>query len=164
MAYNRTLSTALREQLFSPYRDKDIRILVDLDHPSFAQPFRFVSGDPNEFASLTSNGDVYQTFPFELILPTDEDGEPSAMLRVMNADDRIGSTIRELTTEAVTATLRIVMRETPDVIEYEAGGFELVDVEETALFLAGRLVARGSTSEPCPGRVLSSRISPVFFR
>lgn len=160
----RSLSTAFRAQLFKPYRDKDWRILLTVDHPSFATPFRFVSGDPNEFTTLTSNGDVFTTFPFELTLPTDDDNEPQATLRLQNADDRIGSTILALPDEAVTLTLQIVLRESPDTIEVEWLGMELVDVSVDAMMVQGRIVARGSTSEPCPGRVLTSRISPVFFR
>lgn len=165
MAYKRSLSAALRAQIFSPYRDKDVRHLVVVDHATFDEPFRFVSGDPNEFESLTSGGEVYQTFPFELTLLTDEDGgEPQGVIRIQNADDRIGSTIRELPDAAVSLTIRIVMRETPDVIEIEYTNLELVDVEETATLLTGRIVCRGAQVEPCPGRRLTGFISPVMTR
>ena len=160
----RTLSAAFRAQLFSPYRDKDWRILLTVDHPSFDDPFRFVSGDPNEFATLTSNGNVFTTFPFELTLPSDDDNEPQATLRLQNADDRIGSTILALPDEAVTITLQVVLREDPDTIEVEWLNMELIDTEVNAMMVQGRIVMRGLTAEPCPGRVLTSRISPVFFR
>lgn len=160
----RSLSATFRAQLFTPYRDKDWRVLLTVDHPSFDEPFRFVSGDPNEFATLTSNGDVFTTFPFELTLPSDDDNEPQATLRLQNADDRIGSTILALPDEAVTLTLQIVLRESPDTIEYEAVNLELTDVSVDAMMVQGRIVMRGATTEPCPGRVLTSRISPVFFR
>lgn len=160
----RNLSTAFKAQLFSPYRDKDWRVLLTVDHASFDEPFRFVSGDPNEFATLTSNGDVFTTFPFELTLPSDDDSEPQATLRLQNADDRIGSTILALPDDAVTITLQIVLREDPDIIQVEWLNMELVDVSVDAMMVQGRLVMRGSTTEPCPGRVLNSRTSPVFFR
>ena len=160
----RNLSAAFKAQLFTPYRDKDWRVVLTVAHASFADPFRFVSGDPNEFATLTSNGDVFTTFPFELTLPTDDDSEPQATLRLQNADDRIGSTILALPDDAVTITLQIVLREDPDTIQVEWQGMELTDVSVDAMMVQGRLVMRGSTVEPCPGRTLSSRTSPVFFR
>jgi hypothetical protein len=164
MPYSRSLSLALRRQIFTPYRDADIRVLVMLEHVTFAEPYRFVCGDPNEFATLTSNGEEFQTFPFELVLLNDDESEPQAGIRIQNADDRIGSTIRELPDDAVAMTIQIVMRETPDVVEYEATNLELVDVEETATLITGRIVARGAATEPCPGRKLTGGVSPVMVR
>lgn len=161
---SRTLSAALRRQLFTPWRDKDVRALLTLDHSTFVDPFRFVSGDPREFETLVSNGLTFQAFPFEISLLSDDDEEPRAVIRIQNVDDRIGSTVLALPDEAMTAMLQLVMRETPDVIEYEAANMEMVDVEVNAMVVTGRIVLRGATTEPCPGRVLTNRISPVFFR
>lgn len=160
----RNLSANFKRQLFTPWRDKDFRALLTVDHSTFDVPFRFVSGDPREFASMVSNGKTFQTFPFELTLLSDDDQEPRATLRIQNVDDRIGSTLLNLPDEAVIITLQVVMTETPDVIEYEASNMELVDVEVNAMMVTGRIVMRGAVTEPCPGRVLTSKISPVFFR
>lgn len=164
MPTNRTLSLALRKQLFQPFREKDIRVLLTIDHADFIAPYRFVSGDPNEFASLVSNGNTFQTFPFELGILSDDDNEPEAFIRLMNVDDRIGTVIRELSSETVTITAQIVLRETPDNVEYEAVNMELVDVVENSIELTGRIVSRGLATEPCPGRLMSLTISPAFFR
>lgn len=164
MASNRSLSTALKRQLFKPFRDEDIRPLLTLDHTVFAQPYRFVAGDPREFATLTSNGNIYITFPFEITMLSDDDSEPQANLRIQNVDDRLGKTVLGLPNEALSVSLQIVMRDTPDTVEIEVVNMELVDIEITAIALTGRLVLRGSVTEPCPGRRLTNRISPVFFR
>lgn len=161
---NRALSAALRRQLFKPFREKDIRILLIVDHSEFAEPFRFASGDPNEFATITSNGEDFIVFPFEIALLDDDGGEPEAVIRIQNVDDQIGSTLLSLPDEAVSVTIQGIMRETPDVIEYEATNLELVDVVVTAIEVSGRLRIRGLQTEPCPGRVMTARISPVFFR
>jgi hypothetical protein len=113
---------------------------------------------------FASKGHDFQPFPFELTLLSDDDQEPRATLRIQNVDDRIGSTLLNLPDEAVSIMLQIVMTETPDVIEYEAINMELVDVEVNAMMVTGRIVMRGAVTEPCPGRVLTSKISPVFFR
>lgn len=161
---SRSISARLKRQLFKPFRDEDVRLLVDIDHESFDEPYRFVSGNPAEFASLVSNGLSYTTFPFEFVLLGDEDREPEALFRIQNVDDRIGSTILGLSSETLTLAIRIVMRETPDIVEYEALNLELVDVEVTAITVSGKVLLRGLATEPCPGRVLTNRISPVFFR
>jgi hypothetical protein len=160
----RPLSALLRRQLFSPFRDEDVRIFIVLDHSTFDAPFRFVSADPNEFASLTSRGDVYQAFPFEIGLLTDDDNAPEAFLRIQNVSDLIGSTILALPDDAITVTIRLAMRTTPNVIEYEAPNLELVDIEITSVAILGRIFLRGFATEPCPGRRLTSRMSPGFFR
>ena len=148
----RALSSLLRRQLFSPFRDEDVRILLTIDHSTFDDPFRFVSGDPNEFETLTSNGLEFQTFPFEVTLLSDDDNPPEAFIRIQNVDDRIGSTVLALPDDALTVMIQMIMRTTPDVIEYEASNLELVDVEITAVAVTGRLFIRGLSSEPCPGR------------
>ncbi len=162
--YRRNLSARLRRQLFKPMRDEDVRIFIDLDHESFDEPYHFVSGDPNEFPSLVSNGVTYITFPFEFVLLGDEDREPEAVIRIQNVDDRMGSTILGLSSEALGLEIRLAMRETPDVIEYEAVNLEMVDIVIDAFMITGRVVLRGLATEPCPGRVLTNRLSPVFFR
>lgn len=164
MSDNRALSQNFLDQLFRPYRDKDIRPLLTINHPTFTEPFRFVSGDPNEFETLTSNGNVFQTFPFELRILSDTEGSPQANLRISNVDDRIGTTIKDLPEEALQITIQIVLRETPDVIEYEATNLELVDIEVNVAVITGSIVIRGLATESCPGRVLTNRISPGFFR
>lgn len=161
---SRNISAALKRQLFTPWRDKDVRALLTIDHSEFDTPFRFVSGDPNEFASLTSNGEEFITFPFDTTILSDNDEEAKAAIRIQNADDRIGSTLLALPDDAVSITLQLVMRETPDVIEIEATNLELVDVDVDAMMITGTIVLRGQAIEPCPGRVLSSHMSPVFFR
>lgn len=160
----RPISARFKRQIFKPFRDEDVRILVDIDHSSFVEPFRFVSGNPAEFPTLVSNGETYVTFPFEIVVLGDDDREPEGQLRIQNVDDRIGSTILGLSSESLTLSIRIVMRETPDVVEYEVLNLELVDVVVDAIAISGRVLLRGLATEPCPGRVLTNGISPGFFR
>lgn len=156
----RDLSNRLRQQLFQPFRDEEIKVLLEINHSSFSAPLRFVS----DVDDLVSNGETYTAFPFEINLPTDDENEPGATVRIENVDDRIGTTLLNLNTDPVTVDIKVVLRSTPDVIEAEWSEFELVDVEITGIFVSGRLVVRGQVLEPTPGRVLTSSISPVFFR
>lgn len=161
---SRSLSAALKRQLFTPWRDQSVRALITVDHAEFDEPYRFCSGDPREFESLVSNGETYIVFPFQLTILSDDDQEPRAMLRIQNVDDRIGSTLLALPDDAVSVSVQIVMTDTPDVVEYSAINLELVDIEINAMMVSGRIVSRGAQGEPSPGRVLTQKISPVFFR
>ena len=161
---NRNLSARFRRQLFKPFRDDDFRYLLTVNHSSFNEPYRFVSGDPNEFETFTSQSLVYTTFPFEINILSDDDRQPEATLTIQNVDDRIGHTILALSEETLTIDIRVVLRETPDTIEYEAVNLELVDIEITALAINGKIVIRGLSVEPCPGRRVTNATSPVFFR
>lgn len=156
----RDLSNRLRQQLFQPFRDEEIKVLLEINHSSFSAPFRFVS----DIEPIESNGETYLAFPFEITLPTDDEREPGATIRIQNVDDRIGTTLLQLGTTPVDVDIRIVMKSTPDIVEIEWTQFELVDVEINIMMITGRLVVRGQVTEPTPGRVLTSRISPVFFR
>lgn len=164
MPTKRNLSAAFRAQLFSPYRDKDFRILLTVDHATFDEPYRFIQGDPNEFVDFVSNGETYLSFPFVVGLLSDDENEPQAVIQLQNADDRIGSVLLALPDDAVTITMQVILREEPDTVQYEAVNLELTDVDINAMQIQGRIVMRGATTEPCPGRVLTSKISPVFFR
>lgn len=161
---SRALSTKLRRQLFNPYRDEVIRALITLEHDDFPEPLRFVSGDPRELASLTSNGNVFQTFPFNFSILTESEGQPEAFLSIANVDDRIGSTVLELSSVNIKLTIQLVLTDTPDTIEYEATNLDLVEVQVDALQITGKIMVRGLATEPCPGRTLSPLVSPVFFR
>lgn len=161
---NRNLSARFRRQLFKPFRDEDYRVLLTIDHESFNEPYHFVSGDPNEFKTLISNGTVFTTFPFEINLLSDDDRDPQATLAIQNVDDRIGSTILDLSEETLTVTIQVVLRVDPDTIEYEAVNLELVDIEINAIAITGKLAIRGLSTEPCPGRRVTNATSPVFFR
>ena len=161
---SRAISANLRRSLFEPFRDKDIRFLLTINHSSFNQPYRFASGDPREQESITSNSLVFQVFPFEISTFTDDDREPEVRVSIQNVDDRIGAVILGLSNETLNATVQVILLETPDTIEYELVNLELVDIEINAIAITGRLIIRGFATEPCPGRRLSNLVSPVFFR
>ena len=160
MTLQRSTSAAFRQQIFQPFRDDSFKHLLVIDHAAFATPFRFVS----DIEDLVSGGDTYTAFPFQIVYPQDDDRDPQATLRIQNVDDRIGSTLLALDIDAVSLTLRIVLASSPDTVEAEWSNFELVDVEIGAMFITGRIVVRGQLTEPCPGRVLTTLISPVLFR
>jgi len=95
-------------------------VLLTLDHPDLDRPIRVTS----DGVATTSNGDVFESFPFEVTLPDDVEGRaPQARLRIDNTSQEIIALLRGLVTPPSLA-IRIVRSTNPDVIEREWAGLE----------------------------------------
>lgn len=95
-------------------------VLLTLDHPDLDRPIRVTS----DGVATTSNGEVFEAFPFEVTLPDDVEGRaPQARLRIDNTSQEIIALLRGLVTPPSLA-IRIVRSTNPDVIEREWAGLE----------------------------------------
>jgi hypothetical protein len=90
-------------------------VLLTLEHASWST-VRLT----NHTTAITSNGNTFQSFPFQATLPEESDREKSAKLTVDNADRRLVSELRTIQTPAQ-ATLQVVLLSDPDTIELEVG-------------------------------------------
>lgn len=157
---SRSLSTQMKGQVFSFGRDDPIKILLQVTDPKTSTVYRFV----NDITDLVSNGDTYLAFPFEVVLPQDDENLPAATLRIQNVDDRIGRALIDAELDALQLKIMLVMASTPDTIEITWDGFELVDVEITPVYVSGQIVVKSIATEPWPSDRLTLGLSPVFFR
>lgn len=91
--------------------------LMVIDHSSFAAPVRLV----NDTRNWTIGGDVYTALPFSVKLPTQAQQEnPRAQIRIDNVGRALTAAIEGLPVgAALLATLRVVSRATPTVVDYE---------------------------------------------
>lgn len=112
-----TLSTATARKLHQVDDAGGVLALLKIDHAALSAPVRIV----NDTRELVTLGDTYMALPFRLTLPNDMAKElPRARLQI----DNVG---RELTAElerlppgaALQATLLLVHRATPGVVDYE---------------------------------------------
>lgn len=110
--------------------------LLEISHDQLAVPIRVV----NDTSDLVSNGDTYTAFAFRVALPDDVAGRlPRATLSI----DNLG---REMTQwldasnggKGAQCRLMQVMRDDPDVIEYEVT-LDLLNVGQTVLEISGEL-------------------------
>ncbi len=110
--------------------------LLEITHSALAQPVRVV----NDNQDLVSNGNTYTAIAFRISLPDDLAGQiPRARLSI----DNVG---RELTQwldassggRGAQVRLMQVMRDTPDVIEYDVT-LDLLNVRQTPLEISGEL-------------------------
>jgi len=91
--------------------------LLEINHPGLTSPVRVV----NDNDDLTHNGNLFQAFGFEIDKPNQpESGQPEAKI-VM---DNVGKDLMEWLEvssggSGATATIKQVLRSTPNVVEYE---------------------------------------------
>lgn len=111
-------------------------ILLEISHAQLATPIRVV----NDNSDLVSDGDTYTAFAFRVTLPTDIAGQlPRATLTI----DNVG---RELTQwldasnggKGAQVRFMQVMRDTPDVIEYDIT-LDLLNVSQTLSTVSAEL-------------------------
>ena len=131
-------------------------VLLEIDHSSLSEPIRVCNNKVN----ITSNGEDYIGFPFEIILPdSKEDSPPTSKLRIDNVSREIGQAIR-LISSPPSVTIKVVRQETPDVIEAEFTGMSMTNVSYDAFSVEADLQFEDLTKEPYPYLTFS----PALFR
>lgn len=111
--------------------------LLQIDHDDLTQPIRVV----NDTEDVVSNGNTYLAFPYTINLPSqEEESPPTVTLEI----DNVG---RDLMTwlessnggEGATATISMVLRSNPDVVEIGPLTLDLVNVKATPFKVQGNL-------------------------
>lgn len=121
-------------------------VLIQIDHEDLDQPIRVVNNREN----VTSGGDEYIAYPFQIFLPDSrEDAPPRAKLRIDNVSREIGQAIRLISTPP-SVTIKVIRQETPNIIEAEFSGMKLRHIPFDALTIEGELEFEDLTREPYP--------------
>lgn len=135
----------LRADAWAPASNLPL-VLLKIDHEDLSTPILVV----NNKANVTSNGDEYTAFPFEILLPDNQEGSPpQARLRISNVSREIGQAVRSIGTPA-TVDLYVVRQETPDTIELQFEDMRLTNVRYDALVVEGTLEFENLAREAYP--------------
>jgi hypothetical protein len=112
-----TLSSATRKKLHQVDDNQGVLVLLEMDYTSFTSPIYVASDTRNH----TIGGVVYVGIPFSCTLPDDKAGEvPRAKLVLDNVGRDMTATLESLPPgAALTATLKVVHRATPEVVDYQ---------------------------------------------
>lgn len=149
------ISDALKQDAWNQESNLPL-VLLKIEHSSLPDPILLVNNKEN----ITSNGDEYIGFPFDIILPdSKEDSPPVSKIRIDNVSREIGQAIRLISTPP-TVTISIVRQETPDVVEAEFAGMYLTNVSYDAFSVEADLQFEDLTREPFPAYTFS----PANFR
>lgn len=134
-------------------------VLLTIDHPDLSAPIRVV----NNKTDITSGGDLFVGFPFDIELPSDAEEEPpQAKLTIDNVSREIGQALRIITSPA-TVLMELILASDPDTIEVSWPGFILDNTKWDALSVSGRLSTENFTAEPYPAGTFSPAGFPGLF-
>ena len=102
----RTISPTATEAIHKTETEEVFLVLLELSHALIVPPLRLVNND----VDITSNGNLFTAFPFEITLPNDEENIiPQAKLKIDNVDRQIVDVIRSIGTDPVDVLLQVVL-------------------------------------------------------
>lgn len=156
---SRTVSSLTRQALYAAETGEAFLILLTLNHASLSTPIRVTS----DSVETTSRGNVFAAFPFELVLPDDQDKvSPRARLVIDNIDRQIVQAVRTLSS-APTVLIEIVRAESADTVEAQFVDFKLTNVSYDSHRVEGVLTIEDFTAEPFPAATFSPSLFPSLF-
>lgn len=153
------MTTALTESAYAQQTADVWLVLVTIDHDDLAEPIRVVANTED----VTSRGDLFVGFPFDVVLPDSREDAPSrARLVVDNVSREIAQAIRSISS-APSVLLEVIRAADPDTVEVSFPFFTLRNVKWDALTVSGDLVLEDFTAEPFPAAVFSPASFPGLF-
>lgn len=156
---SRTISEATRAALYAPQTEEIFLVLLTIDHADLEAPLRVCNNTQN----ITSRGETYIAYPFELTLPDDEDNrQPRARLVIDNVDRQIVQTVRQLTSSP-TVMIDIIRAAAPDVVEAQFQDFRFTNITYDSHVVEGDLTVEDFTAEPYPAASFSPSLFPGLF-
>lgn len=158
---SRSLPTVAVQELNAAEASSAFLTLVEFSH-SLITTVRLVDNTVN----ITSNSDVYQAFPFQLIMPSDREGVISnGRISVWNATSEIVDELRTVLgdEDRIAVDAHIIRSADPDTYLRSETGLELVNVSYTADTLTGDLSRETLQNEPWPGDRMTPSVTPGLF-
>ncbi len=144
------ISDTLKGEAWASESDLPL-VLLKIEHAELSSPILVVDNR----VDITSGGDVYTAFPFEVRLPDSlEDAPPRARLRISNVSREIGQAMRDITSPA-DVTIEVVRQDALDVIEMSWPTMKLTNVRWDFLTVEGDLEYENLSREPYPYLVFS---------
>lgn len=168
----RRISQRARESFMSETSPLVKVFLLTLRHRSLAEPI-YISSDPtvmlweepsNIVYGTISNGVEYLYAGFECSLLNDENGSiPQAQVTIPNAHRSIIESIERMGSGAVEVNIKLVMADTPDVIEMEVDNLTLSKITYDETSITGTLSRDMLYNEPYPSRSFTPQCYPYLF-
>lgn len=156
---SRNISETTRAALYAPQTEEVFLVLLTIHHADMEGPLRVC----NNTVNVTSRGEVYIAYPFELTLPDDEDNRPPrARLVIDNVDRQIVQTVRQLTSSPA-VTIEIIRAAAPDVVEAQFQDFRFTNISYDSQVVEGDLTVEDFTAEPYPAASFSPSLFPGLF-
>jgi hypothetical protein len=154
----RSLTTTATSSIHAQETGEVWLVLLTITHSTLATPIRVVNNNED----ITSRGNLYQAFPFEIVMPgQDPDSLPKAMLRFDNVDRTAIATVRSIDS-APTVTIEVILASQPDTVEISFPNLTLRNVKYDASVIEGELLFENLFSEPITYSMTPSRFPGLF--
>lgn len=154
----RNLSGAATASINAQATEEVWLTLLTIDSPELAAPLRFV----NNNASITSRGNVYIAFPFDIEFPgQDEENPGEARLVIDNVDRSIVNFIRTISTPPK-VSIEVVLASTPSTVEAAFANMTLRNVTYDAKTVSGLLKFEDIVVEPVTYAMTPERFPGQF--
>lgn len=160
---SRSTSTLFKTMANAGETGEVLLALVTISHSSIlGGPLRFVQNLQN----ITSNGNVYQAFPFQITLPADgDDGPAKVTLTIDNIDRQIAQTIRSIAPSSPpTVQVDLIVASQPDTVELSMPNMTLRNVTGDAFQIEGDLIMDEEDLIPFPEGLFTPQNFPGLFR
>ncbi len=157
---SRTLSPAATRAAFDQQTAEAFLFRLQIDHPSFAAPLRFIN---DQVDHTDVGGNTWTAYPFALTLPNDTDEEVSQVtLSIDNVDRQIVQQIRAISGEP-TVSLWVVLGSDIDDIVAGPYQFSLQNANWTALVVSGTLGFEPILNLAWPAHQFTPDTAPGMF-
>lgn len=153
-----TISNQARSAMFSEETSDGLLVLLTITHPNIS-PIRVV----NDKVNISSRGNEFIAFPFEIILPTSSpDSPPKSQLTIGNVSREISQIIRTISS-APTVLIEVVRINNFDSLEVSFPAFKLKNIRFDVAQVQGDLVSEDLQIEPYPSLTFSPAHFPGLF-
>ncbi len=154
-----TLTNGFVESAFQQDTEDVFLVLLTITHDDLTTPIRVVNNNED----ITSRGDLFVAFPFEIILPDSKnDSSPRSRLVIDNVTAEIATAIRSITS-APLAAIELIMASDPDTVEKSYTVFRLHNVQWTAMQMSAELIIEFLETEPYPALKFTPNYFPGLF-
>ena len=150
---SRTLSAGLLSQINSNNQTDPLIPLLKIEQTDITTLYLCRNGE-----NVTSNGQLYTAYPFDIAMPKDGEGPPEVTLIIDNTDQSIVTNARTMTS-AATVTLSFVLNSQPDTVDIGPFAFKLRNVKYTRQAVEGVLTYNSILTSRFP----TERITPNNF-
>jgi len=158
---SRSLPTVVVQALYAQTTSSVFLVLLTASHSLFST-IRVV----NNTQAVTSNGDVFQPFPFSVVLPPDEeDLQVRAQLQLYDVQQEILDNLRLVAgaRERVVVSLKVIEAATPDTVLQSVSGLNVENVQYNAESTQLDLSIDNFLTESYPRDSFSPATFPAIF-
>lgn len=153
----RAVSAPVKAGMLAQATEEGLITLLEITHADLPAPVRLST----DRVDTVSNGATWIAFPFELVLPDEQEGRPPAgELRIANVSREITLWLRQLGS-APDCTIRLVRLDDPETVEAEFAGLRFQEPQwsSTEPDIRIRLESAGRGA----GRFPAGRFDPSGF-